>query len=81
MRHIVITISEIYLDRLEAVAECLRDEGVVVTHLYSFGVIIGIADESIIAIIRDWEEIASLTDEKEAKIPPPGADLQIYPDE
>ncbi len=81
MRHIVITISEIYLDRLGVVAESLREEGVIVTHLYAFGVIIGIADDSVIPIIRNWKEIAALSEEKEARIPPPGADLQVFPDE
>ncbi|MDD2512641.1 MAG: hypothetical protein PHS71_05230 [Proteiniphilum sp.] len=81
MRHIVITISEIYLDRLGSVAESLRKEGLIVTHLYEFGVIIGIADDAVIPKIRNRKEIVALNEEKEVNIPPPDADVQFFPDE
>lgn len=81
MRHIVITISEIYLDRLSSVVESLRKEGVVVTHLYKFGVIIGIADDSVIPRIRNRKEVISLNEEREATIPPPDADVQLLAEE
>lgn len=81
MRHIIITISEYYLDRLGAVADSLRDEGLIVTQLYEFGVIIGFADEEVIPRIRNRAEIVSLNEEKEATIPPPDADIQSLPDE
>ena len=81
MRHIVITISEIYLDRLGDVAASLREEGVIITHLYEFGVIIGIADDSVIPRIRNRREVAALSEEKEARIPPPDADTQALSDE
>jgi len=81
MRHIIITISEFYLDHLGAVAESLREEGLIVTQLYEFGVIIGLADEEVIPRIRNRVEIVSLNDEKEVTIPPPDADIQSLPDE
>jgi len=81
MRHIIITISEFYLDRLGDVAESLREEGLIVTQLYEFGVIIGFADEETIPRIRNRVEIVSLNDEKEATIPPPDHDIQSLPDE
>ena len=52
MRQIVITISEIYLNRLSIVAEELHKEGLIITHLYEFGVIIGVAEEELIPRIR-----------------------------
>ncbi len=81
MRQIVITISAYYLNRLDLVAENLRKEGVTITHLYEFGVIIGYAEEETIDRIRHHEEILSLSDEKEATIPPPDADIQSLPPE
>ncbi len=81
MRQIVITISAYYLDRLDIVAENLREEGVTITRLYEFGVIIGYAEEETINKIRHHEEIVSLSDEKEANIPPPDADIQSLPPE
>lgn len=76
MKQIVITISAYYLDRLDVVAENLREEGVTITRLYEFGVIIGYAEEEIIDKIRHHKEIASLTDEKDVVIPPPEEDVQ-----
>ncbi|HBF95242.1 MAG TPA: hypothetical protein DDW66_02960, partial [Porphyromonadaceae bacterium] len=61
MKQIIITISAYYLDRLDVVAENLREEGVTITRLYEFGVIIGYAEEEIIDKIRHHKEIASLT--------------------
>ena len=81
MRPIVITISAYYLNRLDLVAENLRKEGVTITRLYEFGVIIGYAEEETIDRIRHHEEILSLSDEKEATIPPPDADIQSLPPE
>jgi MoaA/NifB/PqqE/SkfB family radical SAM enzyme len=76
MRQIVITISAYYLDRMDKVADTLREEGVTITRLYEFGVIVWYAEEDTIARIRHQKEIASLRDEKEAEIPPPGEDIQ-----
>ncbi len=76
MKQIVITVSAFYLDRLDVVAENLREEGVTITRLYEFGVIVGYAEEETINKIRQNEEIVSLTDEKEASIPPPDEDIQ-----
>ena len=76
MKQIVITVSAYYLDRLDVVAENLREEGVTITRLYEFGVIIGYAEEEIIDKIRHHKEIASLTDEKDVVIPPPEEDVQ-----
>ncbi|HBK41162.1 MAG TPA: hypothetical protein DDZ57_06265 [Porphyromonadaceae bacterium] len=76
MKQIIITISAYYLDRLDVVAENLREEGVTITRLYEFGVIIGYAEEEIIEKIRHHKEIASLTDEKDVVIPPPEEDVQ-----
>lgn len=76
MKQIIITISAYYLDRLDVVAENLREEGVTITRLYEFGVIIGYAEEEIIDKIRHQKEIASLTDEKDVVIPPPEEDVQ-----
>lgn len=76
MKQIVITVSAYYLDRLDVVAENLREEGVTITRLYEFGVIVGYAEEETIAKIRQHDEIVSLTDEKEVDIPPPEEDIQ-----
>lgn len=76
MRRIIITISEIYLDRLTIVAEQLHREGLTITHLYEFGVIIGVAEEKIIPKIRNHKEVASLVEEKKVDIPPPDAEIQ-----
>ncbi len=76
MKQIIITISAYYLDRLDVVAENLREEGVTITRLYEFGVIIGYAEEEIIEKIRHHKEIASLTDEKDVVIPPPEEEIQ-----
>jgi hypothetical protein len=79
MKQIIITISAYYLDRLDIVADDLRKEGVSITRLYAFGVIIGYAEEETIDKIRRHAAIISLTDEKEVGIPPPDADLQSLP--
>lgn len=76
MRQIVITISEIYLDRLTIVAEQLHKEGLTITHLYEFGVIIGIAKEEVIPKIRKHKEVISLVKEKKVDIPPPNMEIQ-----
>lgn len=76
MKRVVITISEYYLDRLSVVAEGLREEGLTITHLYEFGVIIGVAEEETIARIREHEEIVALTEEKQAGIAPPDSEIQ-----
>jgi len=76
MKKIVITVSAYYLDRLDVVAENLREEGVTITRLYEFGVIVGYAEEETIDKIRLHDEIVSLTDEKEVGIPPPEEDIQ-----
>jgi hypothetical protein len=76
MKNIVITISESYLDRLKSVADLLCKEGLVITTLYEFGVITGSADENIIHILRQHKEVISLTEEKQASIPPPDAEVQ-----
>ena len=76
MKQIVITVSAYYLDRLDVVAENLREDGVTITRLYEFGVIIGYAEETTIDKIRHRKEIASLTDEKEAAVSPPEEDVQ-----
>lgn len=76
MRQIIITISDIYLDRLTVVAEELHREGLIITHVYEFGVIIGIAEEKDIPKIRNLQEVVSLVEEKQVNIPPPDADIQ-----
>lgn len=76
MKQIVITISEIYLKRLNIVAEELHRDGLVIIQLYEFGVIIGIADEEAISKIRNHREVASLVEEKQVDIPPPDAEIQ-----
>ncbi len=40
MKQIVITVSAYYLDRIDVVAKNLREEGVTITRLYEFGVIV-----------------------------------------
>ncbi|SFL38894.1 hypothetical protein [Proteiniphilum acetatigenes] len=76
MRQIIITISEIYLDRLNIVAEQLHQEGLLIIKLYEFGVIIGMAEEEVIPKIRDHKEVASLVEEKQVNIPPPDSEIQ-----
>lgn len=76
MRTIIITISEMYLKTLHIVAENLREEGVTIVHVYKFGVIVGIADNSTIDKIRNHKEIESLTDEKKHSIPPPKSPIE-----
>jgi len=76
MKQIVITVSAYYLDRLDVVAKNLREEGVTITRLYEFGVIVGYAEEETIDKIRQHDEIVSLTDEKEVGIPPSDEDIQ-----
>ena len=39
MRRVVITISKIYLDQLHTFAGELEEDGMIITHLYEFGVI------------------------------------------
>lgn len=76
MRQIVITISEVYLSRLNVIAEKLHREGLTITHLYEFGVIIGVAEEEVIPKIRNHKEVTSLVEEKQVDIPPPDAGIQ-----
>jgi hypothetical protein len=76
MKRVVITISEYYLDRLSIVAEGLQEEGLTITHLYEFGVIIGVAEEEAIPRIRRHKEVAALTEEKQADVPPPDSTIQ-----
>lgn len=76
MRQLIITISEIYLDRLSVVAKELHQEGLTITRIYEFGVIIGVAEEEIIPKIRNHKEVASLVEEKKVDLPPPDAEIQ-----
>lgn len=78
MKRVVITISEYYLDRLSIVAEGLQEEGLTITHLYEFGVIIGVAEEEAIPRIRRHKEVAALTEEKQADVPPPDSTIQSH---
>ncbi|MDY9919889.1 MAG: hypothetical protein U2P89_13615 [Proteiniphilum sp.] len=76
MRQIIITISEFYLDKLTIVAEQLHREGLIITHLYEFGVIIGAAEEEVIPKIRNYKEVTSLVEDKQISIPPPDSEIQ-----
>ncbi len=76
MKRVVITIEEYYLDQLYVVADDLRSEGLIITQLYEFGVIIGEAAEEAITRIREHKEIAALAEEKQTSILPPDADIQ-----
>ncbi len=80
MIQIVITISEIYLDQLSIVAENLREDGLIITHLYDFGVIIGMAEKEVILKIRNHKEIISMSEEKEVNLTPPESDIQSFPE-
>ncbi|CAG5069389.1 hypothetical protein DYBT9623_02125 [Dyadobacter sp. CECT 9623] len=76
MKSIVITISETYLSNLRTVADELCEEGLTITNLFEFGVITGHADEEILGKLRDHKEVISLTEEKQATIPPPDSPVQ-----
>lgn len=76
MKRIVITVSEYYLHQLNVVADELREEGMTITELYEYGVIVGLAAEETIERIRHHKEVAALTEEKEARIAPPDAEIQ-----
>lgn len=76
LKNIVITISESYLDKLKSIADLLKRDGMTITNLYDFGVITGNAEDKIINKLRDHKEIISLTEEKQAFISPPDAEIQ-----
>ena len=76
MKRIIITVSEYYLQQLNVVADELREEGVTITQLHEYGVIVGLAAEETIERIRRHKEVAALTEEKEVRIAPPEAQVQ-----
>lgn len=76
MLQIIITISEIYLDRLTIIAEELHKEGLLIIHIYEYGVIIGMVNEKLIPVIRNYKEIISLVEDKRIDIPPPDSEVQ-----
>jgi hypothetical protein len=76
IKNIVITVSESSLDNLKQVADVLRQEGLTIINLHEYGVITGYADDKVIQKLRDHKEIISLTEDKQAFIPPPDADIQ-----
>lgn len=76
MQRIVITISEIYLDRLTIVAEMLHKDGLSIIQVYEFGVIVGEVHEEMIPSIRKHKEVVSLIVEKQVGIPPPDSQVQ-----
>ncbi|WP_294083476.1 hypothetical protein [Proteiniphilum sp. UBA5384] len=76
MRQLIITISEIYLDRLTIVANQLHREGLTIIRIYEFGVIVGTAEEDAIPRIRRHKEVASLVEEKKVDLPPPDSEIQ-----
>jgi hypothetical protein len=76
MKRIIITVSEYYLHELNVVADELREEGMTITQLYEYGVIVGVAEEDTIERIRHHREVESLTEDKEVKIAPPDAQIQ-----
>ncbi len=80
MKRVVITVSEYYLHQLNVVADELREEGVTITQLHEYGVIVGLAAEETIERIRHHKEVESLTEEKEVSIAPPGAEVQSLND-
>ena len=81
MKRIVITVSEYYLHELNVVADELREEGVTITQLHEYGVIIGLAADETIERIRHHKEVAALTEEKEARIAPPDTEIQSLNDD
>lgn len=76
IKKIVITISEDYLDKIKSITESLIKEGLVVTNVYEFGVIIGNAEDINIIKLKNRREIISVTEEKHPSIDPPEEDIQ-----
>lgn len=76
MKSIIITISEKYLNDINSIAVNLKKDGLIIQHVFEFGVIIGTADDEIIEKLRIYREIISITEDKPATIGPPDSEVQ-----
>ena len=77
MKNIVITISDNFVNELKSIAQELHKDGLIITNVYEFGVIIGtVDDDKIIEKLRKHKEVISLTEEKQANISPPESEIQ-----
>jgi hypothetical protein len=76
IKNIIVTVSENYLDKLQFVTDMLHKEGMTITNLYEFGVIIGNAEEEVIKKLTSNKAIISLTEDTQVYVPPPDTDIQ-----
>ena len=75
-KKVIITISEQYLNGLDSVVAKLKEDGLVVSRLYDYGVIVGEIEENNLDYILVHKEVLSCSEEKKIHITPPDSDIQ-----
>lgn len=73
---LIITIDEDKKDSVENIIEALKENGVDVTKVYSYGVLVAKGDSNKMAQLRSIEGIQEITFEPGIQLPPPDADIQ-----
>lgn len=76
MKKVIITISEHYLENLQAVADMLKADGLHIKRMHDFGVITGEIEETHLTAIIKHKEVVSCQEDRQTNIPPPDADIQ-----
>lgn len=73
---LIITLNEDALGNLSSVVERLRNHGVSVSDVKTYGVIMGKGDSSLISKLSQDKEIESVKEDYYTQLPPPDAEIQ-----
>jgi len=76
MKDIMITLGDKYIDVVDKVANTLSNDGLIVNTVYPFGVIKGQANDDIIPVLQNHEEVQDVQVQKVFDVAPPDSDIQ-----
>ncbi|PWV47020.1 hypothetical protein [Chitinophaga sp. S165] len=73
---LIITLNEDSLGNLNSVVERLKNQGVAVSDVTTYGVIMGKGDSSLINKLSKDKEIESVIEDYYTQLPPPESEIQ-----
>ncbi len=73
---LIITLNEDSLSNLNSVVERLKQQGVAVSDVTTYGVIMGKGDSSLISKLSKDKEIESVIEDYYTQLPPPESGIQ-----
>jgi spore coat polysaccharide biosynthesis predicted glycosyltransferase SpsG len=76
MKDIMITLGDKYINVVDKVADILSNDGLIVNTIYPFGVIKGQANDDIISVLQNHEEVQNVQVQKNKDIAPPDSEIQ-----